>query len=234
MRLGFASFRGTRMLVAETDPACAEIEAAGTVNPATVAPQLRNRAAIDAVYSALGAQGREPNVGSRNTPTAHAIRRVTAMLGALSLAPAGRKYLVLLTDGNPGTCAVHDPACGQDLVIDAVQDARAAGITTLAFGIGTLLANTGCSPSSMPCGERHMQDIANAGTGLSVEPPPANYWYEQCAVHQSGGTSPGTPVATYTAAGMGGSATYYASSMPSEFRGKLTALFEAIARGSLP
>ncbi|HEX6766854.1 MAG TPA: hypothetical protein VF103_15270, partial [Polyangiaceae bacterium] len=148
--------------------------------------------------------------------------------------PAGRKYVVLLTDGNPNTCRVADPQCGQDLSVKAAQDARALGITTLILGLGDIVTtNSGCEPAIMPCGARHLQDMANAGTGLAVETPPTGYWYSQCAVAQTG-TSPGVPVAAYAPAGMGGSAVYYSATGRTALRTALMTMFDRVVAGSIP
>ena len=200
----------------------------------TVAPAANNYDAINTVYRALGEQGRNPGLAGWETPTGHALNRVAATLAAFSATPAGRKYLVLLTDGNPNTCAVGDPQCGQDLSVVAAQSARTQGIRTLVLGLGDLLAaNTGCLPNSMPCGERHLQDMANAGVGQPVEPPPPDYWYQACPTVHSG-TSPATPVATYAAVGMGGTAPFYRGTTRAELRTALLTMFQRIADGAVP
>jgi hypothetical protein len=85
--------------------------------------------------------------------------------------PPGPKYLLLVTDGNPNSCATLDPQCGQDLAIKATQDAYAQGVGLFALGIGDIVAqpNAGC-PSSARCGRDHLQDLANAGVGAPVQP----------------------------------------------------------------
>jgi hypothetical protein len=231
IRFGFASYRGVdNLMVAETDNSCAEVETVGMVNPATVAPALNNHAAIDTVYQALGVQGRNPNNSQWETPTGHAITRVAATLAAFNPDPPGPKFILLVTDGNPNTCRVGDPQCGQDVSIKAVQDAFTANIGTIPLGIGDIVANnSGCTPAQMRCGTNHLQDIVNAGMGLPVEPPPMDYWYSQCAVQASGGTSPGTALATYAAVGMGSTANPpLTASNPTEIRTKLTELLSDV------
>jgi hypothetical protein len=227
VRFGFASYRGVdNQSVPETDNACAEIERVGTVMQATVAPALNNHAAIDTVYQALGVQGREPNNSQWETPTGHAINRIAATLRDFDPEPPGPKYILLVTDGNPNTCMIGDPQCGQDVSVKAVQDAFAAGVGTIPLGIGDIVTNNaGCTPTQMRCGTAHLQDIVNAGMGLAVEPPPTDYWYQSCAVQASGGTSPGTPLATYAAVGMGSTTNApLTASNPTEIRTKLTTL----------
>jgi hypothetical protein len=236
IRFGFASYRGVDgVSVPETDNGCAQIESVGTVTQATVTPALNNHAAIDTVYQALGVQGRNPNNSQWETPTGHAINRVAATLAAFNPEPPGPKFILLVTDGNPNTCRVGDPQCGQDVSIKAVQDAFTAGIGTIPLGIGDIVAtNSGCVPAQMRCGTNHLQDIVNAGMGLPVEPEPMDYWYQQCAVQASGGTSPGTPLATYAATGMGSTANPpLTASNPTEIRTKLTQLLSDVVSCSI-
>jgi hypothetical protein len=97
-----------------------------------------------------------------------------ADLAAYMPDPPGPKFILLVTDGNPNTCMVLDPQCGQDLSIKAAQDAYAQGIGLFALGIGDIVAqpNAGC-PTSARCGRDHLQDLANAGVGAGVRPTPS-------------------------------------------------------------
>lgn len=172
VRFGFASFKGFDLGVKEDDPSCAEIR--------RVPYALDNFEAIDTLYSQLSTEW-NPSV-RWETPTGHAIQRVAADLQAYVAEPPGPKYIVLVTDGNPNTCEVANPQCGQDLAIRAVQDAFAIGITTWVVGIGTIVGNDpGCQPSWGRCGPDHLQDLANAGVGLGVAPPPEQYVWQNCA-----------------------------------------------------
>jgi hypothetical protein len=181
IRFGFASYRGSTTPTTEDDSACAD----WTIVPAAI----DNRATIDAAYGAIAWPDSHP---VWETPTGHAVRRATADL--VSDATPGRKVILLMTDGNPDTCGVKDPACGQDNSIRAVQDAHEAGVTLFAAGLGNILAqpNSGC-PSSARCGELHLQDLANAGSGFPVHPPPGcddptasgcQFKYEACNTGQ--------------------------------------------------
>jgi hypothetical protein len=238
VRIGLASFRGPdNTSVPETDPSCAQIETVGAVNPATVTPALDNRDGVDVVYAALSAQGRTamggPDAGllTWETPTGHALNRVATTLGAFNPNPAGRKYIFLLTDGNPNTCRVGDPQCGQDVSIKAAQDARVLGITALILGFGdVVMANTGC-PASARCGALHLQDMANAGTARPVETPSANYWFETCNA-PNGGMA--IPLAAYVPAGMGGTADYYSGMGRAALRAELLEMFDRVLAGSIP
>jgi len=179
VRFGFASYRGVAETATEDDPACAEI--------ASVPYGLGNHAAIQTVYDGLADERAAPGF-SWQTPTGHAIRRATEGLLTEMPEPSGAKDILLLTDGNPDTCLVSAPQCGQDQVIHAVQEARAQGVLTLAIGVGELVSapNTGCNPQDARCGSAHLQDVANAGLGLPVQAPPASYIYQSC-VSRSGG-----------------------------------------------
>lgn len=172
VRFGFASFKGFDLGVPEEDPACAEIR--------QVPYALDNYQAIDELYRQLGT---EWTPSARwETPTGHAINRVVAELDAYLADPPGPKHIVLVTDGNPNTCQVANPQCGQDLAIKAVQDARTKGITTWVVGIGTIIGNDpGCQPVWGRCGPDHLQDLANAGQGLDVILPPEQYIWQNCA-----------------------------------------------------
>lgn len=171
IRFGFASYKGF-LGTSEEDPACAEIE--------SVAPALDNYGAINTLYTDLGTQWTGNNQ-KWETPTGHAIDRVATELAALQTDPPGPKYILLVTDGNPNTCQVIDPQCGQDFSIKAAQDAYAAGVGTIPLGLGDIVSqpNAGC-PHSARCGELHLQDLANAGAGLPVEAPAPELVYEQC------------------------------------------------------
>jgi hypothetical protein len=192
IRFGFASYKGLTNtgVMDETNPACAEVT--------EVPYALDNYAAINTAYTALGTQWMQ---GIKwETPTGHAITRVTPALVEYVADPPGPKFILLVTDGNPNTCRVLDPQCGQDHTIRAVQDAYIAGIGTFVLGIGDIVgANTGCVPAQMRCGVDHLQDIANAGQGQPVVQPPAEYVYQPCIAGTQGGG--GMLAGTYAATG---------------------------------
>jgi hypothetical protein len=172
VRFGFANFRGSIAPHTETDAACADI--------ASVDFAFDNYEAIRELYEGLGDDWTETT--KWETPTGHAVNRATEALVADG-ATTGGKYIVLITDGNPNTCMTLDPQCGQDRSVLAVQNAYAAGIKTYAIGIGDIIEdtlNSGCEPALTRCGTAHLQDLANAGQGLGVEPPPADGIYSTC------------------------------------------------------
>jgi hypothetical protein len=162
VRFGFAAYKGSTTPSAETAPACATW--------AKVGPALDNFAAIDAVYKPIAWPIDHPKW---ETPTGHAINMAAADLAAYMPDPPGPKFILLVTDGNPNTCLIMDPQCGQDLSIKAAQDAYAQGIGLFAMGIGDIVAqpNAGC-PTAARCGQLHLQDLANAGVGAPVQPTP--------------------------------------------------------------
>jgi hypothetical protein len=134
------------------------------------------------------------------TPTGASLAAVAKTLAEFQPDPPGPKFILLVTDGDPDTCAVRDPQCGQDDSIKAVQDAYAAGIGTFVIGIGDILTS---SAVNMRGGVAHLQDVANAGTGQPVAPNSLEYTYSQC-VKDTGLTA--TYAADVASAGM---ATYY-------------------------
>jgi hypothetical protein len=234
VRFGFSTFRspdGTS--VPETDPSCAQM-----VN---VPYAVDNYDEINTVYQSVGLDGRRPQgCGATpnaqgcgetqwDTPSGHALGRVATALGALTADPPGPKYMLFVTDGTPNTCLVQDPNCGQDQVLKSVQDAHAAGIGTFVIGVGRIATTEMfCDPAAMRCGTDHLQDIANAGSGQPVTPPPMSYWYQQCAARQSN-TNPGTPLATYAMSGeAAGTATYYTATTAVELRNALTTLLSNV------
>ena len=162
IRFGFASYKG-HQATSETDPACATM----TVVP----PALGNHDAIDAAYKELG-DSYDSNA-KWETPTGYAITYATKLLTDFTADPPGKKYILLVTDGNPNTCPVIDPQCGQDLSIKAAQDAFTAGIGLFVLGLGDIVVqpDNGC-PAAARCGKLHLQDLANAGVGAGVHPTP--------------------------------------------------------------
>jgi len=156
VRFGFAAYNRD---AAQATAACPSL--------ASVPISLDNGAAISTAYAAAGVV--PTDYYKWDTPTAESVRAVTAEL--TQFAEPGPKYLLLVTDGNPDRCDLADPQCGQDDAIAAVQAAYAAGITTFVVGIGEVAADandpgvTGCWGR---CGALHLQDLANAGSGLPV------------------------------------------------------------------
>jgi len=121
--------------------------AGGTCPMLTKVPiALSNHAAIDAVYKPQSPMG--------DTPTGESIDAVSKDLQAF--AEPGPKIIVLATDGEPDTCAVPNPQNGQPESIAAAQAAYGKGIKTFVISVG----------AEVSLG--HLQDVANAGVGLTV------------------------------------------------------------------
>ncbi len=91
------------------------------------------------------------------TPTYEAITAGIEVLKEVEI--EGPKYLLVITDGEPDTCQVFDPQCGQDAAIGAAQAAYAEGISTFVIGLGA------------DVGTKFLNDLAHAGQGLEVQPP---------------------------------------------------------------
>jgi hypothetical protein len=122
----------------------------------------------DTVLTAIGGiypQERPSLPYSGDTPTGAAMHAAMAALTAFT--EPGPKHILLATDGDPDTCAVPNPQCGQEEAVTAAEDAYAAGIGTFVIGISDDVANW------------HLQQMANAGAGLDVAPPDSNF-YNNC------------------------------------------------------
>lgn len=119
---------------------------------ATVSPALLNHATIDAMY-----QPKSPEV---DTPTGASLLATTAILAQVT--QPGPKIIVLATDGIPDSCSIANPANATEAAAtaleatDAAQAAYTAGISTYVISVGDQV------------GEAHLQDMANAGTGLAI------------------------------------------------------------------
>ncbi len=108
-----------------------------------------NAATIRELYA-----GAEPLSGG-DTPTADAIDVAVASLASLRAGPA--RYVLLLTDGVPDTCAEPDPQNGFDAAVEAAERARARGIEVVTIGVSPDIARNG------------LQRMANAGAGKALD-----------------------------------------------------------------
>lgn len=113
---------------------------------------------FDQILAALPPSAEAIPPGPSETPTGEAVTAAYEALAALE--SAGNKYILLVTDGEPDTCTKPNPQCGQDPAIGAVQAAYAAGVSTYVIGLGD------------DAGEKFLNDVAHAGQGLEVAPPP--------------------------------------------------------------
>lgn len=124
-----------------------------------VAPELGNLPQLKALYEE---QSVRPAFKA-DTPTGAAI---TAAHQRLAKLPADQpRHILLVTDGEPDDCRTADPQCGQDLAVAATQAAYADGISMSVVGISNDVTH------------RHLQDLANAGSGQPVQQPDMQYVY---------------------------------------------------------
>ena len=193
VRFGFTSYKSV------TRPA------GTTTCPVLVSTDLKinNYDTIKAQYEAAGVT---PTTDYKwETPTGPSVAAVAKTLSDFQPDPPGPKFILLVTDGDPDTCTVKDPQCGQDETIKAVQDAYAAGIGTFVIGIGDILTSV---TSGTRVGKDTLQDMANAGVGKPVAANSLEYTYSQCiqgtgltATYATAAETPGTsPYYTVSAA----------------------------------
>ncbi len=90
-----------------------------------------------------------------DTPTGAAIEQVVTRLE--STPHLGPQVLLLVTDGDPDTCAQPDPQNGQQEALDAARRAHASGIDFYVLGV-----------SSDISGDK-LQQLANAGQGKPLD-----------------------------------------------------------------
>jgi hypothetical protein len=90
-----------------------------------------------------------------DTPTGESLAAVAAALAA-DTSIEGEKIIILATDGEPDTCDQPNPQEGQEVAVAAAEAAFADGIETRVISVGD------------DVGASHLQDMANAGTGLTV------------------------------------------------------------------
>jgi len=112
-----------------------------------VQAQTRNYAALDRLYRSLSPDG--------DTPTGDALQQVVTELQRIP--SRGPRSILLVTDGNPDTCAQPNPDEGQPQAVAAVQRAFAAGIELYVLGISNDIAG------------HNLQQLANAGKGRRID-----------------------------------------------------------------
>lgn len=112
-----------------------------------VPAKVRNYEALNALYRSLAPDG--------DTPTGDALQRVVT---ELQQTPSqGPRYILLVTDGNPDTCAQPNPDDGHPQAVAAVQRAFDAGIELYVLGISNGIAG------------ENLQQLANAGKGRPID-----------------------------------------------------------------
>ena len=140
VRFGFGSFSGER------PDACPDFD--------KVAAKLDNYDAIAEAYEGVA----PPTKGE--TPTADILAQVQQILSADD--SPGRKYVLLVTDGEPDFCDDGNPLCPVDATVGALQALHDAGIETMIFGVDSPLSTIS---------EETLQAFANAGVGEPVQAP---------------------------------------------------------------
>lgn len=110
---------------------------------------------VEKVRGAYRATEPEPD---GDTPTGESIDQAATVLTRIG--GAAPKYILLLTDGAPDTCAEPDPQNGMPEAIEAAQRAFAQGIRVYTVGVSQELSGA------------NLQQMANAGAG---KPPGLQY-----------------------------------------------------------
>lgn len=112
-----------------------------------VPARIHNYEALNMLYRGLAPDG--------DTPTGDALQQVVT---ELEQTPShGPRYILLVTDGNPDTCAQPNPDQGQPEAVAAAQRAYAAGIELYVLGISNGIAG------------ENLQQLANAGKGRPID-----------------------------------------------------------------
>jgi hypothetical protein len=106
-----------------------------------------NYEAIRALYDSL--------YPDDDTPTGAAVQKVTRDIQMADR--HGPEVILLVTDGDPDTCAQPDPQDGQAEAVNAVAAAHAAGIDFYVLGVSSDIS------------DEKLQQLANAGQGKAID-----------------------------------------------------------------
>jgi hypothetical protein len=151
VRFGFASFTGTNPRMGGMCPMIDK-----------VAPKLDNYAAIKAVYDGLAFGPNTTESGKKfETPASQSLGLIGGDLMADTT--EGAKYILYVTDGEPDYCGDGQALCPPDGVVGALQKLKTAGISTIVFGIKSMIAQ------DLPVGV--LEAFANAGAGEPTVAP---------------------------------------------------------------
>ena len=137
------------------DPPCPIVE--------WMAPAIGNYDTIAGYY------GDDEVVPLQDTPTGESIDAVTDLL--LDIGWEHSAAFILATDGEPDTCANPSPdteaerEAARAVTVNAVHRAFSLGISTYVISVGEGLVSAA-----------HLQDIANAGLGITPPDPDAPFW----------------------------------------------------------
>jgi len=112
---------------------------------------------VDTAFDNADALGTKfaDNAPGGDTPTGEALEAAADQLAGVQA--EGPKVIVLATDGEPDTCAAPNPQNGQPESIAGAQYAHGLGIETYVVSVGS------------DTSESHLQQLANAGRGLSPD-----------------------------------------------------------------
>jgi hypothetical protein len=169
VRFGFATVWGTNPA---SGGMCPSLQGMTTD---VVAPALNNAAAIAKIYDGLPLPPQSSDPGKKfESPASESI--AVAAKALMADASPGGKYIIFLTDGQPDYCDDSPALCATDSVVFQLQNAFAASIRTIVFGVQTPLFDL--APGVL-------QSFANAGAGEPTLAPvktggSANDFYDQC------------------------------------------------------
>lgn len=168
VRFGFAMY--TSVTKADDNTTIeGECPLLGEATGELIDPALNNLATIQGVYGPAELLGRR-NPGDMwprgDTPTGDAIEALVDRIVAQTDRDPNPYVFLVATDGVPDSCAVPNPSgeAAKQSSVAAVERAHAMGIDTYMLWIGDDAAR------------EHMQDMANAGLGLSDTDPDAEFW----------------------------------------------------------
>jgi hypothetical protein len=122
----------------------------------SVARTMGNQAGIKNLINSQSPNG--------DTPTGQSIAAVVADFAANPPPPNSPPIIVLATDGLPNACSGSDTTQGQKDSVAAAKAAYAANIRLFILGVGNGIA------------DGHLQDMANAGAGITAGMPNAPYY----------------------------------------------------------
>lgn len=151
VRFGFASFTGTNIRFGGMCP---------IINK--VAPTLSNYDGISTLYNSLPFQPNTTQAGMKfETPSSQSLGLIGAEL--LADQSPGAKYILYVTDGEPDYCGDGNSLCPPDGVVGQLQKLKAQGITTIVFGLKSMIAQ------DLPLGV--LEAFATAGAGEPTVAP---------------------------------------------------------------
>jgi hypothetical protein len=169
VRFGFTTVYGTNPA---SGGMCPSLQKMLTNN---VPPALNNAGPITTLYDSLLFPPNSTQAGIKfESPISESLGNVTQAL--IADQDPGSKYIIFITDGQPDYCDDSNSLCAPDSVIWQLQQAKAANISTIVFGVQTALFDL--APGVL-------QAFANAGAGEpTVAPVKAGGstfdFYDQC------------------------------------------------------